>query len=193
MRRAHLGAEGGPMRRAHLGAEAGPVRRAHLRARGGPMTRVLAIAAIAAAVLSAPARADVPPVPGGTKCGIDAQATFRHAAVLRQGVPVRVTCDGPATLMVFLEFSDFSSAHRWTLSNVFPESDPGPEAFTRSDVVFAEGGTRTVRLRYWPWAQRVVPRFPRTRVNVLLAVKREDGEFWRVSGRTQMKRSVLVR
>jgi hypothetical protein len=159
------------------------------------MRRSLAIAAAAAALaaLPAPAGADVPPVPGGTKCAIEAQGTHRHAAVLRQGVPVRVTCDGPATVMVFLEFSDFSSAHRWTLSNLFPESDPGPEAFTRRDVVFSDGGSRTVRLRFWPWAQRVVPRFARTRVNILLAVKREDGEFWRVAGRTQMKRSLLVR
>jgi hypothetical protein len=157
------------------------------------MRRALATAAVAAAVLAAPAAADVPPVPGGTRCAIEAQGSYQHRAVLRQGVPVRVTCDGPATLMVFLEFSDFSSAHRWTLSNLFPESDPGAEGFTRRDVVFADGGTRTVRLRFWPWVQRVVPRFPRTRVNILLAVKREDGEFWRVAGKTQMKRSLLVR
>jgi hypothetical protein len=156
------------------------------------MRRALAIAVVAAA-LPAPALADVPPVPGGTSCAIKAQGSYRHGAVLRQGVPVRVACDGPATAMVFLEFSDFSSAHRWTLSNLFPESDPGAEAFTRGDVVFAASGTRTVRLRFWPWAQRVVPRFARTRVNILLAVKREDGEFWRVAGKTQMKRSVLVR
>jgi hypothetical protein len=158
------------------------------------MRRALAIAAAAAvATLPAPASAGVPPVPGGTSCTLKAQDTYRHAAVLRQGLPARVTCDGPATVMVFLEFSDFSSAHRWTLSNLFPESDPGPEAFTRRDVVFAEGGTRTVRLRFWPWVHRVVPRFARTRVNVLLAVRRADGEFWRVAGKTQMKRSVLVR
>jgi hypothetical protein len=169
------------------------MRRALLGAEGGPMRRALAIAAVAAAVLAAPAAADVPPVPGGTSCTLKANDTYRHAAVLRQGVPVEVACDGPATLMVFLEFSDFSSAHRWTLSNLFPESDPGAEAFTRRDVVFTEGGTRTVRLRFWPWAQRVVPRFARTRVNVLLAVKREDGYFWRVAGKTQMKRSALVR
>jgi hypothetical protein len=169
------------------------MRRAYLGAGSGPMRRALAIAAVAAAALCSPAAADVPPVPGGTSCTVKGQDTYRHAAVLRQGVPVRVTCDGPATLMVFLEFSDFSSAHRWTLSNLFPESDPGAEAFTRSDVVLAEGGTRTVRLRFWPWVQRVVPRFARTRVNILLAVEREDGEFWRVAGKGQMKRSLLVR
>ena len=157
------------------------------------MRRALAIAAIAAATLCSPATADVPPVPGGTSCTMKAQETYRHAAVLRQGVPVRVTCDGPATLMVFLQFSDFSSAHRWTLSNLFPESDPGAEAFTRREVVFSEAGSRTVRLRFWPWAQRVVPRFARTRVNIALTVKREDGYFWSVAGRTQRAKSTLVR
>ena len=157
------------------------------------MRRTLAIAAIAAATLCSPAAADVPPVPGGTSCTMKAQESYRHAAVLRQGVPVRVTCDGPATFMVFLQFSDFSSAHRWTLSNLFPESDPGAEAFTRREVVFAEGGSRTVRLRFWPWAQRVVPRFARTRVNIALTVKREDGYFWSVAGRTQRAKSTLVR
>ena len=157
------------------------------------MRRALAIAAIAAATLCSPAAADVPPVPGGTSCTMKAQDTYRHAAVLRQGVPVRLTCDGPATLMVFLEFSDFSSAHRWTLSNLFPESDPGAEAFTRRDVVFPEGGSRTVRLRFWPWAQRVAPRFARTRVNIALTLKREDGYFWSVAGRAQRAGSVLVR
>ena len=157
------------------------------------MRRTLAIAAIAAAALCSPAAADVPPVPGGTSCTMKAQDSYRHAAVLRQGVPVRVTCDGPATLMVFLQFSDFSSAHRWTLSNLFPESDPGAEAFTRREVVFAEGGSRTVRLRFWPWAQRVAPRFARTRVNIALTLKREDGYFWSVAGRAQRAKSVLVR
>jgi hypothetical protein len=157
------------------------------------MRRTLAIAAIAAATLCSPAAADVPPVPGGTSCTMKAQESYRHAAVLRQGVPVRVTCDGPATLMVFLQFSDFSSAHRWTLSNLFPESDPGAEAFTRREVVFSEAGSRTVRLRFWPWAQRVVPRFARTRVNIALTVKREDGYFWSVAGRTQRAKSTLVR
>jgi hypothetical protein len=157
------------------------------------MRRALAIAAIATAALSAPAAADVPPVPGGTSCTLNAQGTYRHAAVLRQGVPVRVSCDGPATAMVFLEFSDFSPAHRWALSNVFPESDPGAEAFTRRELVFAEDGSRTVRLRFWPWAQRVAARFARTRVNISLTVKREDGYFWSVAGQGQRKRSMLVR
>ena len=157
------------------------------------MRRTLAIAAIAAATLCSPAAADVPPVPGGTSCTMKAQESYRHAAVLRQGVPVRVTCDGPATLMVFLQFSDFSSAHRWTLSNLFPESDPGAEAFTRREVVFSEAGSRTVRLRFWPWAQRVVPRFARTRVNIALTVKREDGYFWSVAERGQRAKSTLVR
>ena len=157
------------------------------------MRRTLAIAAIAAATLCSPAAADVPPVPGGTSCTMKAQDTYRHGAVLRRGVPARVACDGPATLMVFLQFSDFSSAHRWTLSNLFPESDPGAEAFTRREVVFSEAGSRTVRLRFWPWAQRVVPRFARTRVNIALTVKREDGYFWSVAGRTQRAKSTLVR
>jgi hypothetical protein len=159
------------------------------------MIRTLAIgaAAIAAASLAPPAAADVPPVPGGTTCTLKAQDSYRHAAVLRQGVPVRVTCDGPATFMVFLEFSDFSPAHRWTLSNLFPESDPGAEAFTRRELAFSEGGSRTVRLRFWPWARRVAPRFARTRVNIALTVKREDGYFWSVAGQSQRAKSALVR
>ena len=50
-----------------------------------------------------------------------------------------------------------------------------------------------MRLRFWPWAQRVVPRFARTRVNIALTVKREDGHFWSVAGRTQRAKSTLVR
>ena len=50
-----------------------------------------------------------------------------------------------------------------------------------------------MRLRFWPWAQRVVPRFARTRVNIALTVKREDGYFWSVAGRTQRAKSTLVR
>jgi hypothetical protein len=157
------------------------------------MRRALAIAAIAAAALSSSALADVPPVPGGTTCTMKAQDTYRHAAVLRQGVPVQVSCDGPATVRVFLEFTSSSAATRWALSNLFPESSPGAEAFTRGAIVFTEAGSRAARLRFWPWAQRVAARFARTRVNIALTVKREDGYFWSVAGRTQRAKSTLVR
>ena len=155
--------------------------------------RSILIAAVVAAALPAAAAAGPAPVPGGTECTMQAKRTYRHADVLRPGVPVKVTCNGPARLMVFLDFSMTSAAQRWAGSHLFPESDPGMEAFTRGDVVFTDAGSETLRLRFWPWAQRVAAKFPRTLVKIHMAVEREDGSLVSVLGAGQRAMSHLVR
>jgi hypothetical protein len=155
--------------------------------------RLMLIAAVVAAALPAAAAAGPAPVPGGTECSIQAKRTYRHADVLRPGVPVRVTCNGPARLMVFLDFSMTSAAQRWVGSHLYPDSDPGMEAFTRAEVVFDGAGSRTVRLRFWPWAQRVAARFPRTLVKIHMAVERADGSLVSVPAAGQRAMSHLVR
>jgi hypothetical protein len=154
---------------------------------------ILMAAIAVAAALPATASAGPAPVPGGTGCSMEAKRTYRHGAVLRPGVPVRVTCDGPARLMVFLDFSMTSAAQRWVGSHLYPDSDPGMEAFTRGAVVFDDAGSRTVRLRFWPWAQRVAAKFPRTLVKIHMAVEREDGSLVSVPGAGQRTMSTLVR
>jgi hypothetical protein len=58
----------------------------------------------ATAVVAAPAQAGVSPVKGGVECHMTVKKSFRLEPVLKRGLPIKATCDGPARVLSILDF-----------------------------------------------------------------------------------------
>ena len=146
------------------------------------MKRALVLALVAAAALPAAAQAD-------TGCKLHPQSSYRMSAVLDRGVPVKVTCDGPATFHVGFEYKGRKVED--AIFRMFPDSARGMQAFTKRPVTLNAAGSATARLHVVPWARRLARRFPRVKLYFFLAVQRADGEF--VSGPRDRATAILVR
>jgi hypothetical protein len=109
--------------------------------------------------------------------------------VLRHGLPVGVTCDGPAHFLVELNFPAMTQQSR-DLTILLGHKHMPTIAFSH-DVKLAKAGTVTQRPRLVPPARKVVKRYPKTKINVLFSVERDDGYLW--SEPSLNKRTVLVR
>jgi hypothetical protein len=153
------------------------------------LTITTAVAVLAGFPAGAAHAAEDSPVPGGTHCEMHPKPSYRQSAVLDRGVPVRVSCDGPATFHVGLEYDGRKVED--AILQLFPESDPGMAAFTKRPVTLAAAGSATARLWVWPWARRLARRFPVVKGTLFLATKREDGDF--VSDADDRGRTRLVR
>jgi hypothetical protein len=80
-----------------------------------------------------------------------------------------------ASFKPLLNYHDRASTN--AIIQIFPESDPGMEAFTRQAVTLTEAGSVTVRLQFRPHAQRVARRLRTVKAFLLLVVQREDGYY----------------
>jgi hypothetical protein len=140
------------------------------------MNRTLTtLATVAVALGAAPALAAAADDPSPPQCRLHLQATYRQAAVLEHGLPVRVTCDGPGTFLVAMDYADRRTGD-WIRRHYGDSGDPGSEAFTRETT--ADGaGTTTVRLRFKPWSPRMARAFPSIRMWFVLYVKDEQGRL----------------
>jgi hypothetical protein len=159
----------------------------------GAMTTVrlllaLAAASSAVAALAALAAADSPPLKDGVTCGQEPRETYRLSKVARNGMPIKVTCDGPASSFAVPEFVANTPQDR-DLTDI---SGDGYKAPGRTGTYELEAaGTLTVRPRFRPFAVRIMRRYPRTKIKIGLGTLREDGEFWSDPG--DWSRTVVVR
>jgi hypothetical protein len=155
------------------------------------LTRILtavSICAVAVVVAATPAEA-VSPVKGGVECHMDVKKSFRLGAVLKRGLPVNATCDGPARFHAILDFPAMSK-QATDLMLRFPGGLPG---ITTGDgpTALDAAGTGTVRVRLTPWAAKIAKRYPKTKLIVIFVVEREDGRFTSIPA--ENGRTVLIR
>lgn len=142
--------------------------------------RALVAILAALAVLAVPAQADE--VPSGAKCEWSLKKKHRLASVLKRGLPIKVTCDGPASVDALFDW-DFKTKqdHKWML--LHPGGIPGISTGLPAEL--KKAGTVTLRVRFTREAARFVRRYARTRLAVIYGMEKPDdpGVFRGVGGK----------
>ena len=152
------------------------------------MTARLASITLAAVALSAPAGAAA--TPSDADCSVDAARKYRSKPALARGLPVTVTCDGPATFFVAVRFTGHGEDH------TNPEAHSGVEGVSAT-VDLADAGSRTVRVKLAKYAKRAAKktlaerrRFP---IFFDMGIERADGNFHNIPKPSAQPRSKIVR
>ena len=159
------------------------------------ITRLLTALAICAATVavaasSAQAYPDAaPPFADGVQCDIAVKKRVPLATVEPRGLPVKVSCTGPARFQVMLDFPAMSR-QAIDLTNMSGHSVPSTIGSSKEGSLTA-AGTVTLRGRLIPIARRISRRYPRTRLTVILISEREDGQWW--SEPALIRKTLLVR
>jgi hypothetical protein len=143
---------------------------------GMPLRRTLIVATAALAIAAPTALADgSPPVKDGVKCTMKIKRKLPLAKVLRHGLPVKVTCDGPAKFLVMPDFAAMSKASQ-EYDHLYGARRP-PKARIRYGEL-TEAGTVTLRPRFTKVGAKIMRRFKSTRIITGLGTLREDDSYW---------------
>jgi hypothetical protein len=124
-------------------------------------------AALTALAVAAPA-AVASDFPGNEDphCTYEVQKRMRLAPALKKGIPVHVTCDGPAETSSILVFESRRQRDDWT--DLHNHGVPG---IANSEILtFTDAGTQTLRVNIVP--KKFFRRYAKTKVRVLLGVER---------------------
>jgi hypothetical protein len=120
---------------------------------------LLAVAAPAALAVEFPGNEN-------PRCTYDVAAKMRLKAALSRGIPVEVTCDGPAETSSIAEIESRRQRDRWV--DLHNHGVPG---ISNSDILtFAAAGTKTLRVNILP--KKFFRRYAKTKFRVLLGVER---------------------
>jgi hypothetical protein len=125
-------------------------------------------AALALLAVAAPA-ALATEFPGNEnpRCTYQVPAKMRLKAALSRGIPVRITCDGPAETSSILTIESRRQRDRWV--DLHNHGVPG---ISNSDILtFDTAATKTLRVNILP--KRFFSRYATTKFRVLLGVERE--------------------
>jgi len=143
------------------------------------MIRIL-IAAAALALTAAPALADgSPPVKGGVKCEMSIKKKLGLGKVVRRGLPVKVTCDGPAKFLVMPDFDAMTKASI-EYDHLYGARRP-PKAKIKYGTLDAAGSV-TLKPRFTKVGAKIMRRFKSTKIIVGLGTLREDDRYWSSPG-----------
>jgi hypothetical protein len=143
-----------------------------------PMTKTITILALSAALVAAlapAAAAGPPPVAGGASCTLlGVQKTYRLGALLRRGLPAKVSCTLPATVLIGADFE----GSRWGnwIAERWNEGHPGVAMVAEPRRVPA--GVTVLRAKLRPWARRGARRLAPLPISIGLGIERTDGEIW---------------
>jgi hypothetical protein len=140
------------------------------------MKTLIAITTAAVLALATPALADgSPPVKGGVKCTMSVKRKLGLGKVLRRGLPVKVSCDGPAKFLVMPDFAAMSKA-----SIEYDETygDRRPPIARSEHAALAEAGTITLRPRFTTVGAKILRHHKRTKILIGLGTLREDDHYW---------------
>jgi hypothetical protein len=130
----------------------------------------LVIVAIGASAL--PAAAGAPdPHANPMNCRMEANKTYRLAKVVKRGLPVRITCDGPERVDALVDLGGRKQSHDWLMMH--PGGVPGISTATAVDL--SEAGTVTHRSFLTPRAAGFLRRYARTKLSIFLGVACKDG------------------
>jgi hypothetical protein len=145
-----------------------------------PCGKVIVMKTIAAALtllaLAVPAaQASEFPANEDPHCTYEVPAKMRLKAVLGKGIPVEVTCDGPAEASSIATIESRRQRDRWV--DLHNHGVPG---IANSDVLtFTEAGTQTLRVNILP--KKFFRRYAKTKFRILLGVARDPGKPWHTS------------
>jgi hypothetical protein len=121
----------------------------------------------AAAAAPADAGDDMPPL-SDAKCDYELKKRYPLERVLRHGLKVRVTCDGPATVDVLVDFAPGRQDRDWI--DLHPGGVPGISTGPPAELEAA--GTATVTVELIP--KRFLRRYAKTKLDVILGKERLD-------------------
>jgi hypothetical protein len=136
------------------------------------MTFRLALLALAAIALLAPPGSAA--APSDADCSVEAARKYRLKPALARGLPVTVTCDGPATFFVAVKFTGHGEDH------INREAHSGVEGWSAT-VDLADAGSRTVRVKLQKYAKRAAKKTLAERrsfrIFFNMGIERPDGNF----------------
>ena len=131
-----------------------------------PMKISVAAALTALAVAAAPAAAAEFPGNENPRCTYEVKQRMRLGPALRTGIPVKVSCDGPAETSSILTIESRRQRERW--EDLHNHGIPG---ISKSDILtFDAAGTKTLRVNILP--KKFFRRYATTKFRVLLGVER---------------------
>jgi len=118
-----------------------------------------------------------PPPNEDPRCTYSHPKQLRLAAVARRGIPIEARCDGPAKVsaLVLLRHNT-PQDERWEELN--PNHIPGIQTARSGNGRLRAAGSVTVRVRLRRRTLRMLRSYRRTRLDVMLCVRREDGIEW---------------
>jgi hypothetical protein len=100
-------------------------------------------------------------------CTYEVPAKMRLGPVLRKGIRVKVTCDGPGKASSVAEIQSRKQRNDW-----LDMHSGGVPGISNSDLLtFEEAGTQTLRVNILP--KKFFRRYAKTKFRVLLGVERE--------------------
>jgi hypothetical protein len=129
---------------------------------------VCAMSAAATATAAPPGGWDDQPPLGEAKCDYHVKKRYPLERVLRHGLNVKVTCDGPATVDILVDFAHGKQNYDWI--DLHPGGVPGIS--TGPPVELQAAGTVTVTTELIP--KRFMRRYAKTRLDVILGKERLD-------------------
>ena len=145
-----------------------------------PRRTLIAVTTAATLATVTPALADgSPPVKGGVKCTMAVKPKLGLGKVVRRGLPVTVSCDGPAKFLVMPDFAAMSKASI-EYDHLYGARRP-PKARIKYGKL-AEAGSVTLRPRFTKVGAKIMRRFKSTRILVGLGTLREDERYWSSPG-----------
>jgi hypothetical protein len=152
------------------------------------MTIRLAPIALAAVAVLAPAGWAA--TPSDADCSVDAAPKYRLKPALARGLPVTVSCDGPATFFVAVRFTGHGEDH------INREAHSGVEGVSAT-VDLAGAGSRTVRVKLEKYAKRAAKKTlaerRRFRIFFNMGIERADGNFHNIPKPAAQPYSKIVR
>jgi hypothetical protein len=133
--------------------------------------KTIVIAAALALVAAAPVSAEE----RDPSCTYEAPTKMRLGPALKKGIPVEVTCAGPAETSSILMFASRRQDDDWV--DLHNHGVPG---ISNSDILtFTEAGTQKLRVEIVP--KRFFRRYAKTKVRVLLGEKLDPEKPWHTS------------
>jgi hypothetical protein len=136
--------------------------------------RVASLTVAVVAVVAGMAQAGAATAPSDADCSVDAARKYRVKPALARGLPVTVTCDGPATFFVAMRFTGHGEDH------ISRAAHPGYEGFSAT-VDLADAGSKTIRVKLAKYAKRAAKKnlaerraFP---IFFNMGIERADGNF----------------
>jgi hypothetical protein len=153
------------------------------------MIRRLALLALALIALLAPP-GWAAATPSDADCSVDAARKYRIKPALARGLPVTVTCDGPATFFVAVKFTGHGEDH------INREAHSGVEGWSAT-VDLADAGSRTVRVKLQKYAKRAAKKTLAERRSFRIffdmGIERPDGNFHNIPKPAAQPYSKIVR
>ena len=151
--------------------------------------KILLATIVLTAAIAAPASASgVPQTEGGVKGHHSFKKHYRLGKIVRKGVPVKVTCDGPLKVLVMLDF-DASSDAQTELAETYGGHYPALAKPRYAKLT--EAGTITVKVRWTKAARKILSHHAKTKIFVMLGTMRTDHGYW--SGPGDWGHSMVVR